>query len=94
MAKYMRDRYARDAEWVRQYKIEQGCADCGYNAHHAGLEFDHRIPRSETGDPTISSIMSRGLLRIKAEVAKCDVVCAICHNIRTWNRQQTENESP
>lgn len=92
MAKYMRDRYERDAEWVRQYKVEKGCLDCGYDAHHAGLQFDHREPRAKTGDPVISSVMSKGLNRIKLEIAKCDVVCGTCHGIRTWTRKQQEKQ--
>lgn len=88
MAAYMRERYRRDIEWVRQYKIEHGCADCGYKAHHAGLEFDHRDPRATHGGSPVAKIMGKGIGRIKAEIEKCDVVCGACHGIRTWNRRQ------
>jgi hypothetical protein len=84
-AAYMRSRYQENALWMRQYKIEQGCKDCGYNKHHAGLEFDHREPRVGR---TVAGLMGKSLNRIKEEIAKCDVVCGICHRIRTWNRLQ------
>ena len=30
--------------------------------------------------------MGKTLKRIQEEIEKCDVVCATCHRIRTWNR--------
>lgn len=88
MAAYMRERYKRDAEWMRQYKLDKGCADCGYNEHHAGLEFDHRDPRATHGGQPVARLMGKGRTRIMAEIEKCDVVCGTCHRIRTWNRKQ------
>lgn len=83
---YMRTRYARNAEIVRSFKVEKGCADCGYNSHHAGLEFDHREGRR--GGRTVAGVMGRSIKQIMEEIEKCDVVCGTCHNIRTWNRKQ------
>ncbi len=72
---------------MREYKLSQGCADCQYNKHHAGLEFDHREGR-ESRYYTIAALMGKSINRIKAEIAKCDVVCGTCHNIRTFERLQ------
>lgn len=88
MAAYMRERYRKNAEWMRQYKVEQGCKDCGYNAHHAGLEFDHVDPRNGDKSLTVAGLMGKSIKRIQEEIAKCEVVCGTCHNIRTWNRKQ------
>jgi hypothetical protein len=87
-AAYMRARYRENAEWMRAYKIEKGCTDCGYNSHHAGLEFDHLEGRD--GDPKlcVAALMGKSLNRIKAEIGKCEVVCGTCHRVRTWNRLQ------
>ena len=87
-AAYMRARYQENALWMRQYKVEQGCKDCGYNKHHAGLEFDHLVPRNGNKKLTIAALMGKSLNRIKEEIEKCDVVCGTCHRIRTWNRLQ------
>lgn len=88
MRDYMRKQYERNMEWIRQLKVEQGCMDCGYNTHHAGLEFDHRDGRREGQEFSISQIMSHGKKRIQEEIDKCDIVCGTCHNIRTWIRRQ------
>lgn len=87
MRTYMKKQYERDIQRVRDYKVSKGCADCGYNAHHAGLELDHREGRGEN-EFSISQIMGRGWKRIQEEMDKCDVVCGTCHNVRTWNRLQ------
>ncbi|QDK02990.1 HNH endonuclease [Streptomyces phage Braelyn] len=94
MAAYMRERYRKNAEIVRAYKVEKGCADCGYNAHHAGLEFDHIVPRnisSGSAKGTVASLMGKSIKRIMEEIEKCDVVCGTCHNIRTWERKQEDS---
>lgn len=58
--------------------------DCGWNEHHAGLEFDHREDKY-LNVPAMTNYSREKLL---AEIAKCDVVCGTCHNMRTWNRKQ------
>lgn len=74
---------------VRKYKLAQGCADCGYRAHHAGLEFDHRDMRTKRD--TVASLSLQGnVAGTWAEIAKCDVVCGTCHNVRIWNRAHPE----
>lgn len=75
-------------EWLRQYKLDHGCADCGYNGHFAALDFDHlpgyrkEVPRSGTG------WFHWGWNKILEEVEKCEVVCSNCHRIRSYTRGQ------
>lgn len=57
--------------------------DCGYNEHHAGLEFDHRDGKYKN----VSAMLSGTLARLVSEIEKCDVVCGTCHNIRSYNRK-------
>ena len=80
---YFRKRYAKNLEYVQNLKVETGCVDCGYNEHHAGLEFDHILPRLRG---TVASQMGKSLKVIKEEIARCEVVCGICHGIRTYER--------
>lgn len=68
---------------MRKRKIESGCADCGYNDHHAGLDFDHVRGDKDSDVATIVSLPA-----LYREMEKCDVVCARCHRIRTYNRAQ------
>lgn len=88
LREYMRKQYHANAEWVRELKVERGCADCGYNEHHAGLEFDHRESRGNDPKKAIANLLSKSRKRLEAEIALCDVVCRTCHGIRTWNRLQ------
>lgn len=81
---YFRKRYSDAMEEVREYKLQQGCSDCGYNDHHAGLEFDH----VEEKEACVPRFFGKGKDKLWAEIAKCEVVCGTCHNIRTFNRTQ------
>lgn len=64
---------------------EAKCMDCGYS-NWIALELDHRDP--EQKHDAVTRMVNDGttLERIKQEVAKCDIVCANCHAIRTANR--------
>lgn len=68
---------------VNEYKLSVGCMDCGYKAHGSALDFDHVRGKKSF---TIAGKVTMGWARIQAEIAKCDVVCANCHRIRTVAR--------
>ena len=71
-------------KFLVDYKLSKGCADCGYKDHPAALEFDH-LP----GTKKLFNIgQGRGhtLEAVRAEIAKCEVVCANCHRVRTARR--------
>ncbi len=64
--------------------LSQPCADCGLTYPPAVMEFDH------TGDNKARNVMSMAGYtkeRILAEIAKCEVVCGNCHNLRTHGRR-------
>lgn len=62
------------------------CSDCGQTFHPYIMEFDHRDPATKTHN--VSAIHWLDLKNIKAEIAKCDLVCANCHKLRTFRRLQ------
>lgn len=76
---YNRDRYQRNVEFVRSQKTGP-CADCGIVYPHYVMDFDHRGDKRRI----ISNMTRYSLESIKAEIAKCDLVCANCHRIRTF----------
>lgn len=82
----------KDAAFRRQYvidhKLASGCVDCGYRAHHAALDFDHLPGTTKVRD--IKSGQQLGWDALLAEIAKCEVVCANCHRIRTVSRRSGE----
>jgi len=62
---------------LEAYKLDHGCARCGYDRSPAALHFHHRDPAEKELKP--SRLNRLGWSRIWAEVAKCDVLCANCH---------------
>jgi hypothetical protein len=72
--------------WLQQIKVTRGCVDCGYNTHPEALEFDH----VGTDKRFMLSRQWHSLEELKAEIEKCEVVCANCHRIRTYNRRQNK----
>lgn len=69
-------------EYVAEVKKAAVCADCGEKYPPCVFHFDHVPGRGPklfnvgNGDYAIETV--------KAEIAKCDIVCANCHAIRTW----------
>ena len=77
-------------ELFRAFK-SQPCMDCGQSYHWFVMDFDHR------GDKTmnLSKMVQSGAswARILEEIAKCDLVCANCHRMRTWEQMPEIEEA-
>jgi hypothetical protein len=73
-------------EFVYQYLCEYPCVDCG-ETNPLVLTFDH-VRGIKKGN--ISDMVGRGrsIDAIKAEIAKCDVVCFNCHMKREHKRRR------
>ncbi len=80
--KHQRNQRDRVESAIATYKLEVGCADCGYNTDPAALDFDH-VRGTKIGSITS---MRRSLYKVLDEIEKCEVVCANCHRIRTAER--------
>ena len=72
--------------YVVAYKLDRGCADCGYNKDSRGLGLDHLPGTIKVRD--IKSGQQFGWQALLDEIVKCEVVCAICHIIRTSERRK------
>lgn len=77
-----RTKYSRHL-W--ELKESSGCIDCGEKYPHYMLEFDH-LPEHEKLDSPMDIARNYNMQKALDEVAKCDIVCANCHKIRTWQR--------
>jgi formate-dependent nitrite reductase cytochrome c552 subunit len=62
------------------------CLDCGGSFEWCVMEFDHRDPATKA-EAVTRMVGLASVERILAEVAKCDVVCANCHRMRTFRRR-------
>ena len=89
-SEYDRKRHIRNKEFLQNYKLDKGCMDCGYNKHHAALQFDH-IPNTEKKF-SVGSGTSQSKKMLMEEINKCEVVCANCHTIRTFDRGQLSTQ--
>lgn len=84
-----RDRYAISHEIIAAAK-NQPCADCGIQYHPSLMDFDHL--NGESKSFTISRKLGRvSPEALRHEISKCDIVCCICHRVRTWNRARPES---
>jgi len=70
-------------------KLSSGCIDCGYNEHAEALDFDHVKGQKKFN---VSIISTRSLESLMEEIAKCEVVCANCHRVRTKQRRKGESD--
>jgi hypothetical protein len=73
-------------EELHLYKEKKGCADCRNHYPHYVLEFYH-MPGFQKIDVVYRVLRNYGEEMAWKEVAKCEVVCANCHKIRTYERE-------
>lgn len=78
-------RKAEKTEFLRFVKQEQGCVDCGYAEHPAALQFDH-VADDKEHHP--ADLCGQGWGVLLKEIQKCEVVCANCHSVRTYDRRE------
>jgi hypothetical protein len=74
-------RSAETRAWVRRQYEGIPCQDCRGVFHWFAMQFDHR-PGS-VKKFTISQAGCRSRVSVAEEIAKCDLLCANCHAIRT-----------
>lgn len=69
--------------YLDEVKVSRGCTDCGYNKHPAALDFDH-----VRGEKSILVSFCKSKAQAVKEIEKCEVRCACCHRIKTWERKR------
>lgn len=72
-------------EYVNSIKVAAGCTDCRKTFPPYVLDFDH-VRGAKISN--IAGMVTNGvsIARIDREIAKCEVVCANCHRIRTHGK--------
>ena len=76
----------RNVEYIRGIKASTPCADCGNYYPAPAMQFDH-VRGEKLFILASTSTTNIGRARIDTEIAKCDVVCANCHAMRTFKRR-------
>lgn len=68
------------------------CTDCGKTFRPCVMDFDHRPGEEKLHDISrIYNFLSKSMLL--KEIAKCDLVCANCHRVRTCDRDHKGRHS-
>jgi hypothetical protein len=81
-----KDKYKEETQtYVRELK-RQPCMDCGHKFHWYAMDFDHREGVEKEYNIYKMTQGSHTLEALKREIAKCDMVCAVCHRLRTAKR--------
>lgn len=73
-------------------KTKNPCMDCGNRFPPECIDFDHRNPNDKVAGVGHMIASRWSWAKIEAEIAKCDIVCANCHRIRTKKRFQEKRE--
>lgn len=86
--KWRNGRAKRNRDLLQSIKSGTACTDCGIQYPHYIMEFDH------TGDKlcNVARMTSMATGKMLLEVAKCEVVCANCHNARTYFRRMANGD--
>ena len=81
---YHRARNVDRKVWLDSLK-DVPCIDCGGRFPPECMDFDH--VRGEKSF-NVGHGADRSQIQLAAEIAKCEVVCANCHRIRTAGRRK------
>ena len=77
-------------KFLTRYKMFVGCALCGYKEHPSALHFDHIDPKEKSFGIS-RGYKSKGIDTIKKEMRKCQVLCANCHAVKTFENGDYRN---
>lgn len=69
--------------FITRYKRMVGCKFCGYKENVLALQFDHINPKEKSFSLS-QGYRSKGMDKLKKEIRKCQVLCANCHAIKTY----------
>ena len=76
--KQRREERKKRTKFIDDYKLEHGCAICGYNKCAAALDF-HHVDGDDKSFRIARGVGSNSMEKVKEEMAKCIVICANCH---------------
>jgi len=86
---YSKKRYALGNDIIKKHK-NYPCQDCGGKFPVECMDFDHVRGKKKRN---VAQMKYAALTTLLDEIAKCDVVCANCHRIRTMARIKNEQGS-
>ena len=83
---YGKKRSLERMAWFRQLKSSQPCIDCGTTYDPVCMDYDHlRDKKWSVAYMVVHNFSTEVILQ---EVEKCELICLLCHNKRTYERQK------
>jgi hypothetical protein len=79
----VRVRQAATLDFLRDLR-GRPCQDCGGTFPWWLMDFDHRDPRDKKFSISAGRVLLKPRGALLEEIAKCDIVCANCHAVRTY----------
>jgi hypothetical protein len=76
-------RQAATLEFLRDVR-RRPCQDCGGTFPPWVMDFDHRDPHEKKFSLGAGKVLLKPRAALLEEIAKCDIVCANCHAVRTY----------
>src|SRR2546428_8719575 len=74
-----------NANWMRELKSDHPCADCGRTFPPEVMQWEH-LPGTRKLGNLSTHFSGQSRAAILDELAKCELVCANCHAMRTFER--------
>ena len=82
---FINDRRASRVDWVQSIKANKPCIDCGKIYEPFCMDYDH-IKENKIKSVSRMVLDNTPKHIILTEIDKCELVCCLCHNIRTQKR--------
>lgn len=76
-------------QWYKDLK-KAPCTDCRKSYHSSLMEYDHVDTKRDKISEMVNGKCSKEV--ILSEIARCELVCAMCHKVRTWNRKHPDEQ--
>ena len=73
------------AQYLKDLKEKNPCMDCKVSYPYYMMDFDHVRGTKQANVAELINTLSKK--RLDEEIAKCEVVCSICHRARTYLRK-------
>lgn len=74
-------------DWYRSLE-ERPCADCGGTFHHSAMHWDHLPGVQKQSEVSFLMARTQSKRRVLDEIAKCELVCANWHAVRSFDRRR------
>lgn len=86
---------------LRRYRVKKlaveylgnKCERCGWQGDLSGYDFHHKDPSKKDFTPSAVELANKSWDRVKTELDKCELLCALCHRLEHSSYKKLEEVS-